>query len=597
MTVTIGTERERLHSDYEAHYDLLPDAVLVHVDGRWIYANPAACELFGASARTDLVGRSIFDVVPADMRGMVATRAASAAAGTRTAVIEQRLLGVDGRGFYAEVSGIPSTTPEGRPAVLVTMRDVTERLAAARRFRSTFEQSAVGMAHVGADGRWVRVNARLCTMLGYAREELEQLTFRDVMYPPDLALDELAVAKLIAGKCEHFASEKRYVRKDGSLIWANVTISIVHSADGGVDYFIAVAEDITTRKEAEEELLRRKRRFRQLVQRGADVILIVDPSGTIQFVSENVQRVLGFTPEEQIGRSGFEFVHPADTAKLAAALAEIVAGRPTVATARTKHKHDGWRELDLSGVNLLDDPSVEGIVINAHDVTERNRLSDEVAQLKRVESLGRVAASVAHELNNVLMSFQAAAMRAEKTGADEKFHATLKRALARGKSITSDILRFAQPAMVMQSRVRFDEWLADTVHDIEPLLGASHGVQLALDEGMGDVSIDRQQMTQVVTNLAINARDAMQHGGTIEIAGRHSDQAHGEVMVTVTDRGTGIDEGLLERIFDPLFTTKANGTGLGLSIVQQIVLRHHGRIVVESEKGSGTTFTITLPSA
>ncbi|MEA2464261.1 MAG: two-component system, NtrC family, sensor kinase, partial [Acidobacteriota bacterium] len=130
----------------------------------------------------------------------------------------------------------------------------------------------------------------------------------------------------------------------------------------------------------------------------------------------------------------------------------------------------------------------------------------------------------------------------------------------------------------------------------EPLLGKTHSVRLSLDEQLGHVSIDRHQLGQVLTNLVANARDAMR-GGTIEIAGRHSDHDHGTVCFTVSDRGTGIVEEMRERIFEPLFTTKSTGTGLGLAIVQQIVLHHRGRITVESEEGVGTTFTVTLAQA
>jgi two-component system cell cycle sensor histidine kinase/response regulator CckA len=220
----------------------------------------------------------------------------------------------------------------------------------------------------------------------------------------------------------------------------------------------------------------------------------------------------------------------------------------------------------------------------------------EVEQLRRVESLGRVAASVAHELNNVLMTFQMAAARARLTGVDEQFHDTLTRALLRGRNITDDILRFAQPAVVSKESVPLAAWLTEAVAELQPLAGPRHPLSLALDENLGCVTIDRTQMMQVLTNLVVNAREAMRAGGTITIAGRHSEQRSGEVLIFVIDRGTGIPDDLQERIFEPLFTTKGSGTGLGLAIVQQIVLRHGGHVRVESESGVGTTFEVALPA-
>lgn len=461
------SQREHLQTNYEAHYELLPYAVLVHAGGFWLYANAEARAMFG-----DVAGRSILVIVPPDMRETVASRVNVVMSGGRTDTVEQRLIGADGREIYADVVGVPSVTPDGLPAALVVARDVS------------------------------------------ARHAME-------------------------------------------------------------------------------------RRFRHLVEHGADLILVIDREGTIQFASRNASRVLGFTPEEMVGRSVFDFDHPDDVAEASAVFAEVVAtprGR-RLTTLKCRHKSGGWRLLDVSAVNLFDDPSVAGIVINAHDVTERDRLANEVGQLQRVESLGRVAASVAHELNNVLMLFQSVAMRAGRSGLDPELQAMLKRALLRGKSITSDILRFAQPAVASKERISLGDWLVETVKEVEPLLGGTHSVQLSLDEQLGYVSIDRQQLGQVLTNLVTNARDAMSGGGTIEIAGRHSHDQEDEVCFTVADRGVGIADEMRERIFEPLFTTKSSGTGLGLPIVQQIVLRHGGRITVESEEGAGTTFIVALARA
>jgi PAS domain S-box-containing protein len=591
MSVDTLAAREHLQTNYEAHYELLPYGVLVHAGGSWIYANAEARAMFG-----DVVGRSILGIVPPDMREIVGGRVKVVMSGKRTETIEQRLIGAGGRELYADVVGVPSVTPDGRPAALVIARDVSARHALERRYRATFEQAAVGMCHVALQGELIRVNDRFCQLLGYSRDELEGLHIRDVMHPLDIDTGTERIAELVAGDLSSYSTERRYMRKDGTVVWTILTVSLVRKADRTPDYFITVIEDISRRKSAEAEVEASEKRFRHLVENGADLILVIDRDATITFASRNSVNVLGFPPAEMIGRNVFEFDHPDDFPAASAVFKDVIdSGRRGLTTLRVKHKSGGWRVLDVSAVNLLDDPSVAGLVINAHDVTERDRLGAEVEQLKRVESLGRVAASVAHELNNVLMSFQTVAMRAERSGLDPELQATLKRALLRGKSVTSDILRFTQPAVASKERVSLAEWLAESVKDAEPLLGKTHSVRLVLDEQLGYVSIDRQQLGQVLTNLVANARDAMPGGGTIDIAGRHSDHDHGEVSFTASDRGTGIADELRERIFEPLFTTKSSGTGLGLAIVHQIVLRHGGRITVESEPGVGTTFTVTLP--
>jgi PAS domain S-box-containing protein len=571
----------------------------VHEAGRWIYANRAAVAMFGASSPEEIVGRLALDFVAGAQRDEVRARIRNAIGGAPNDAMEQRMIRVDGTEFWADVTGVPSVTLKGTPAVLITARDVSARRTMDERFRSTFEQSAVGLAHVALDGRWVRVNERLCAMLGYDRAELEQLTFRDVMHPDDLKFDELAIGKLLDGETRTYASEKRYQGKEGAVVWANVTISLVRREDGAPDYFIAVAEHIDARKAAEALLVASEARFRHLVEDGADLILVVDAHGIAQFASHNVVHHLGFTAEELMGRPLFDFDHPDDADMVRAAIEDVVTrpgGRIEVAS-RVLHKDGSWRVLDWSAVNRLDDPVVSGIVINGRDVTDRNRISAELEQLKRVESLGRVAAAVAHEMNNVLMSFQAAAMLAQRNGLDDAFHATLKRALLRGKSVTNDILRYAQPALVMKERVAVTEWLADIVREASAITGDQHPIRLLLDEQLGSVRIDRSQMTQVLLNLIVNARDAMRGGGEITIEARHSHERSGEIAISVGDRGTGIPAELRERIFEPLFTTKPSGTGLGLAIVQQIVLRHGGLISVDSEEGEGTKFVAALPAA
>jgi PAS domain S-box-containing protein len=123
-----------------------------------------------------------------------------------------------------------------------------------QRFRATFEQAAVGIAHVAPDGRWLRVNQRLCDIVGYTREEMQGLTFQDITHPEDLATDLEFVRQVLAGTIETYTMEKRYLRKDRSLVWINLTVALVREPSGDPKYFISVIEDISARKRAEEEV-------------------------------------------------------------------------------------------------------------------------------------------------------------------------------------------------------------------------------------------------------------------------------------------------------------------------------------------------------
>lgn len=124
------------------------------------------------------------------------------------------------------------------------------------RFRFTFEEAALGMAHVGLDGRWLRINRKLCEIVGYTRDELLQMTFQEITYPEDLEKDMDYVKELLEGKTQRYSMEKRYIRKDGSLVWVNLTASLLRNAEEKPLYFISVIEDISARKQMEEALAR-----------------------------------------------------------------------------------------------------------------------------------------------------------------------------------------------------------------------------------------------------------------------------------------------------------------------------------------------------
>jgi len=179
---------------------------------------------------------------------------------------------------------------EGQREQAVLARHETEA-----RFRATFEQAAVGLAHVAPDGRWLRVNQKLCEIVGYPRDELLALTFQDITHPDDLDLDLIHVQQLLQGEANTYQMEKRYRRKDGATAWINLTASLVHDAAGQPDYFIAVIEDIQARRQSEDEA----RLFRRLLDNVRDGIYVYKPNATVPMdVNETACRMLGYTRSE-----------------------------------------------------------------------------------------------------------------------------------------------------------------------------------------------------------------------------------------------------------------------------------------------------------
>ena len=166
------------------------------------------------------------------------------------------------------------------------------------RFRATFSQAAVGIAHVAPDGKFLRINQKFCDIVGYTQEELLRRTFQDITHPDDLDADLVFVRQVLAGEIPTYSMEKRYFRKDGSIAWVNLTVSLVRDEQGAPKYFISVTEDISERKLAEEQM----RQLSSVVEQTADSVVITDRDGVVQYVNPAYEKITGYTREEALGK-------------------------------------------------------------------------------------------------------------------------------------------------------------------------------------------------------------------------------------------------------------------------------------------------------
>ena len=208
-------------------------------------------------------------------------------------------------------------SPEGTLLALEGLvTDTTERVRAERalreseeRFRATFEQAAVGVAHVAFDGSWLRVNQKLCEIVGYTREELLERTFQDITHPDDLEVDLEHLGRLRTGEISRYSMEKRYFRKAGSVVWIDLTVSLVRSSSGEPKYFIAIVEDITERKRAGEALVQSEERYRAVVEQAAEGIFLFDAAtGDILESNAAFGELLGYGTGELLSMKIYDFI-------------------------------------------------------------------------------------------------------------------------------------------------------------------------------------------------------------------------------------------------------------------------------------------------
>ena len=372
------------------------------------------------------------------------------------------------------------------------------------------------------------------------------------------------------------------------------------------------------RKEAEQEIRASEEYFRDLIENAQDIITVLDADGTIRFESPAIERVLGYTPDELIGKRVFDFMHPEDLKRILSMYKKGIqeAGKIERIEFRFKHRDGSWRHLEAIAQNLLHNSVAQGVVVNSRDVTEQKRLEKQFYQAQKMESIGRLAGSIAHDFNNILVPIIGYAdLAMMDLPPENKIYANLKeiqKAAKRAASLTGQILAFSRKQVLEMQVIDLNTVIKNFEKMIHHLVGENIELSTSLRSDLYRVKADKGQIEQVLLNLVVNARDAMPQGGKLNIKTNnvYLDQAFFKnkaeaypdghyAMLAVSDTGCGMDAKIQQKIFEPFFTTKkqGKGTGLGLSTVFGIVKQHMGSITIYSEPGKGTTFNIYLPKA
>ena len=413
-----------------------------------------------------------------------------------------------------------------------------------------------------------------------------------------------------------YDEEYRIVRPDGAIRWVRDRAFPVRDAAGHADRVVGVAQDVTASKEAEaEQRHRREARFRSLIEQASDLITVLNSEGLIRFQSPSLERVLGYPPAELLGRSAFELVHPADLPQAQAAFQRALL-EPSVTISfecRFRHRHGQWRLLQSSGRALPDEDAEALVVLNSRDVTEQKHLEAQLRQAQKMEALGRLAGGVAHDFNNLLAVIVGHAEllerglpRGERLGESV---AEIGRAAERAAALTRQLLTFSRQQVLELRALDLNAVVAAAEKMLRRLIGEDVRLTTNLQPNLSPVWADPGQLDQVLLNLAVNARDAMPHGGTLSFETRavELNRTHGHVppklrsgryvLLAVSDTGCGMDPEVQARAFEPFFTTKGigQGSGLGLAVVHGIVEQCGGHAEVYSLPSLGTTFKIYLP--
>ena len=479
------------------------------------------------------------------------------------------------------------------------------------RFRLTIDEAPIGMALVALDGHYVRVNRVLCEITGYSADELTKLGFQDITHPDDVGTDVALSTQLARGEIPRYQLEKRYIRKDGSIVDVMVGGSILRGPDGAPLYQIAQVEDISDRKRADRALRLSEAKFSGIVSIAADAIISVDHRQRIIIFNEGAERIFGYMKREMIGTALERLIPERYRAKHHEAFARFAAGRENARTMAERLEVYGLRkngeefpaEASISKVAVGDETFFSVVL---RDITYRK--SVEEALQRAVAARDDVLRIVAHDLRNPLTAIMMQASMMERPGPEPdrrnpQPREMIVRAAKRMNQLIQDLLDVALveagQLKVEPARLSAAELAREAVAAQVPLAAAA-GLDIRLEVGddVREIWGDRKRLLQVFENLIGNAIKFTERGGRIIVRAVPKDT---NVVFSIADTGPGMSPDSIAHVFDRFWqaTTKAQrlGAGLGLTITKGIVDAHGGRIWVESELGRGSTFFFTIPNA
>ena len=369
---------------------------------------------------------------------------------------------------------------------------------------------------------------------------------------------------------------------------------------------LALSDSRSIQARREADAARMQARFRSLVNSSSDMITVIDSGGRIVYASPSVERTLALP-----GGSGSiplaGLIHPDDRARASGFLASVArdAAPAEPVEWRMSGADGSWVEVETIATGRLDDPDVQGLVLNSRNVTERKRLEAQLRQSQRLESVGQLAGGIAHDFNNFLSVIRGyARFLVDGLPEDDPLRSdaeAIEEAADRAARLTSQLLVFSRREVVQHTVIDVGGVLSGISSLLDRTLGEDVELHTDVARPLSNVEADPTQIEQVLVNLAVNARDAMPSGGELHIGLKDVETGPGgarAVRLTVRDTGTGMAADVVERAFEPFYSTKpkGQGTGLGLATVYGIVTQAGGTVQIDSTPGVGTTIEVLLPA-
>ena len=575
-------------------------ACAVSLDGTLRTVNKRVTELTGLPY-SEVVGRKIYDFVEEPTRDEIERGLGRFLEKKRWAGTVRIRLKNNSRPLYFDcvLNGIV----KGDEVVGASMlgRDVTEQREKELRFTELFETLQEGVYFCTPEGQLLDANPALVSILGYTEK-------RDLLAVEPSALNfdpgQPVLGRAADDRGGVRTREVKLRRKDGTAAVFLDSSRAVWDTSGNIIRYQGTLVDITEKRKMERQLEQQEGFRQRLLESFPDLILVVDLEERYTFVSSRSRDVLGYRPEDMLGKKISDLEdHSPDLASL---YRTIVSGHQAFGASEygARHRDGSWRTMRAAGSQLSDaEGKINGVIISVRDITIERKLEQQVVQSERLAAMGAMIGGVAHELNNPLTSILGVSELLQDNETNEtsrKQLAMLQQQARRAAEIVQNLTYFSRPPAPGKSKINLTEVVERTLNlHAYSLRKNNITVDFLKEAGVPYALGDPHQLMQVFLNLIVNAEQAIREArdkGTLRIRLGKGD---GTVWVSFHDDGPGIPKESLPSIFDPFFTTKrpGRGTGLGLSICKSVMKEHNGSVEAANSPDGGAVFTVALPVA
>jgi PAS domain S-box-containing protein len=585
--------------------------------GHVVEANQAALEMFGYSLEEfrKVCRHQIFDVNDPALQDFLDRRARDGRARAELTGIRK-----NGEHFPCEISSAMFDDIEGKKLNSLVIIDITERKLAEEKmklseaqFREAFEYSAIGMALFGLDGKWKRVNRQLCSMLGYTEQELMQLRFQDITHPDDVDRNLELLRNLIEDNGNGYHLEKRYIHKNGCVVWVLLGVSLIRDAYHNPLHCISQIQDITKTKEAEYALAVSEEKYRKIFENIQDIYYRTDVNGIVTEISPSVEKYYNYKRKDIIGSPVTDFYYyKEDQEKIMAALkadhavidfeVKLRSNTSELLYASVNSRLVFENEMIMGTEGVIRDISIRKLQEN-----ELTSLNTELTALNKHKE--KLLSIIGHDLRNpmanTLKLAELALMDTHEVTKEEliEYLTKMSTGLINANELLEDLLYWAKsrfdslafnPVPITDIKKQVDTCLKKVM----PMAETKRiTLKTTIKPGVA-VTADKDMLDAIIRNLVSNAIKFTANGGAVVVS---AERRKKDIRFAVTDTGSGMSEKITHQLFNKGFshttygTSGEKGTGLGLDLCRDFVEKHQGKIWVESIEGQGSTFYFTLP--